>query len=706
MSSLSLVIGFFLTACETIEPGPLKKQPLDNSNDSITNKVLGKGVSGVKEKDHETKGGQQQNSSPINQVEIYQGSGLMVDKSNHLNNRAQAEGKYILNFENAELIEVIRVVLNDTLNKNYVLDPRVIGKVSLRTIKPLTEESLLSTLEMVLQLNNAVLVKSGNSYQIQLATTAIPSSSSPKLSGSSLSPGFQIRIIPLSFVGAKQMVDILKPLLAPTALLKTDVVRNLIMVTGTSEQLENIEETVNIFDVDTLQGLSFGLFHLNYVDPETINKELSEIFGSSEGGPLEEMFKILPIERLNAILVITPQPKYIEQLKTWLTRLDRSKTGVSGSVHVYRVQHIKAVELAATLNDIFNQTGTMTRSKSASLAPGSKSTTLSNKTDTATTSNTPSSNSSLSNTNKRGNITGIGEVRITADEVNNTLITVATTPDYKIVREVITELDVMPLQVHIDASILSVNLDDSIKYGVKWTFDNIPNGEYSGIADLALSTPTSGFSYLISKSSNVKASIDALAERKNISVISSPSLMVLNNQEARIQVGDKVPIRTSQSTNTNSGSANPIQTSSIEMLETGVTLKVTPRVNSGGVVIMDIEQSVDTPSKTQTSSIDSPSVLKRSINSSVVVDSEETVVLGGLISDNIEDSKSGIPLLMDLPWVGDLFSSTSRQKTRNELIVLITPRVVQNQTDARAVTRDYKKQLTGIYNVLPKLKDK
>jgi general secretion pathway protein D len=559
---------------------------------------------------------------------------------------------------------------------------------------------------MVLQLNNAVLVKSGNSYQIQLATTAIPSSSSPKLSGSSLSPGFQIRIIPLSFVGAKQMVDILKPLLAPTALLKTDVVRNLIMVTGTSEQLENIEETVNIFDVDTLQGLSFGLFHLNYVDPETINKELSEIFGSSEGGPLEEMFKILPIERLNAILVITPQPKYIEQLKTWLTRLDRSKTGVSGSVHVYRVQHIKAVELATTLNDIFNQTGTMSRSKSASLAPGSKSTTLSNKTDTATTSNTPSSNSSLSNTNKRGNITGIGEVRITADEVNNTLITVATTPDYKIVREVITELDVMPLQVHIDASILSVNLDDSIKYGVKWTFDNIPNGEYSGIADLALSTPTSGFSYLISKSSNVKASIDALAERKNISVISSPSLMVLNNQEARIQVGDKVPIRTSQSTNTNSGSANPIQTSSIEMLETGVTLKVTPRVNSGGVVIMDIEQSVDTPSKTQTSSIDSPSVLKRSINSSVVVDSEETVVLGGLISDNIEDSKSGIPLLMDLPWVGDLFSSTSRQKTRNELIVLITPRVVQNQTDARAVTRDYKKQLTGIYNVLPKLKDK
>lgn len=705
------MISLFLTACETIEPGPLKKQPLDDSSNSITNKILGKGVSGIKEKDHETKGGQQQNSSPINQVEIYQGSGLMVDKSSHLNNRAPAEGKYILNFENAELVEVIRVVLNDTLNKNYVLDPRVIGKVSLRTIKPLTEESLLSTLEMVLQLNNAVLVKSGNSYQIQLASTAIPSSSSPKLSGSSLSPGFQIRIIPLAFVGAKQMVDILKPLLAPTALLKTDVVRNLIMVTGTSEQLENIEETVNIFDVDTLQGLSFGLFHLNYVDPETINKELSEIFGSSEGGPLEEMFKILPIERLNAILVITPQPKYIEQLKTWLTRLDRAKTGVSGSVHVYRVQHIKAVELAATLNDIFNQTGAMTRSKSASLAPGSKSTTLSNKTETATASNSSSSsnssiNNSSSSSTKRGNITGIGEVRITADEVNNTLITVATTPDYKIVREVITELDVMPLQVHIDASILSVNLDDSIKYGVKWTFDNIPNGEYSGIADLALSTPTSGFSYLISKSSNVKASINALAERKNISVISSPSLMVLNNQEARIQVGDKVPIRTSQSTNTNSGSANPIQTSSIEMLETGVTLKVTPRVNSGGVVIMDIEQSVDTPSKTQTSSIDSPSVLKRSINSSVVVDSEETVVLGGLISDNVEDSKSGIPLLMDLPWIGDLFSSTSRQKTRNELIVLITPRVVQNQTDARAVTRDYKKQLTGIYNVLPKLKDK
>ncbi len=696
-----------LSACHYLQPGPLAKRPLEENK---TQALLKKAKQDSKT--FTTENAQTTIKNTFSNAEIYRGNGQVIANTIKPSAKSQrtGEGKYVLNFENAELAEVIRVILTDTLNKNYTLDPKVSGKVSLRTVKALSTEELLATLEMVLQINNAVLVKSGNAYLIHPATTAVPANTETHLAGAALPAGFQVRIIPLAYVSAKEMLEVLKPLVSPTSLLKIDTVRNLIMVTGTSEQLENIEQTVNMFDVNMLKGLSFGLFPLANVDAETVDKELSQIFGYGEGGPREDLFKILPIERLNAILVITPQANYLDQIKTWLARLDKSKTGVSGSVHVYKIQHIKAVDLADILNDIFSQTGSTsssTKSKKPSLAPGLKSKTLSNKTEATPESDTVSATHHSPRSSSSAGFSGIGEIHITPDEINNSLIIVASAADYKIVHGVINEIDIMPLQVHIDASILAVNLGDNLEFGLNWKFDDSLGGNYTGVGilgSLALDSATSGFTYLIRKSRDVQAMLKALAEQKDISVLSSPSLMVLNNQEARIQVGDQVPVRTTQSTNTSSDSTNPIQTSSIEMRETGVMLKVTPRVNASGVVIMEIEQSVDTPSKTKTSAIDSPTILKRSINSSVVVDSEETVVLGGLISEEVEDNRTGIPWLMDLPWVGEFFSSTQRSKTRNELVVLITPRVVNDQADARAVTRDYKKQLTGIYNELPAMK--
>lgn len=716
-----------LTSCELLEPGLFKKQPLNKTvkRDKLT-------------KTPPPADSQAGASLTEDKVEIYQGSGAFVEKhkSQAQSTRQGRNGQYVLNFENADLIEVVRVVLDETLKRNYTIDPKVTGKVSLRTTKPLTEAELLSTLEMILQMNNAVLSRLNKGYQIQPALSALSSGVSSNVKGMPMSAGFQLRIIPLLFVSAKQMQEILKPLIPTTATIQIDTNRNLLMVAGNAEQLENIEQTVNIFDVDSMQGLSFGLFPLNSVDPETVNKELGEIFGYSSGGPMEDMFKIVPIERLNAILVITPQAQYLEQIKQWLARLDRSKLGAKGGVHVYRAQHLKAIDLATTLNDIFGQTTNSTRKvNKTSLASGKKPVQASNKSDKSESGNSSASSatmgldSSLGGANSSNNssgilgsgsnalgstrgqsrglggIAGLGEIRLIADEVNNTLVIVANAKDYKTVYDLLIQLDVMPLQVHIDASILSVNLTDDIKYGVEWKFNSAAGGK-TGIGmlgDLALDAAFPGFSYIISKGEDVKAILHALAENKEITVVSSPSLMVLNNQEAKIQVGDQVPIRTSQSTNT-SGSVDPIQTSSIEMRDTGVTLKVTPRVNSSGVVIMDIEQSVDTPSSTSTSNIDSPTILKRSINSSVAIDGGETVILGGLISDNIENDVTGVPFLKDIPGLGALFSTTNRNKKRNELIVLITPEVVYNKSDAREVTREYKSRLGNIFEDLSSLK--
>lgn len=640
----------------------------------------------------------------VDPVEIFRGTGVFVgsSRSSDSERKSGREGVYTLNFENAELAEVIRIIIADTLKKNYVIDPKITGKVSMRTTKPLTEDELLSTLEMLLKFNNAVLLKKGDTFQVQLATNALESGVKPKIAGKDANTGQQLRIIPLSFVSANQIYEIIKPLLPSSAVVKVDTSKNLIMIVGNSELLDNVEETINLFDVNTLQGLSFGLFPLHHVDPETIEKELSEIFGYNAGGPLEDLFKIVPIERLNALLVITPQAQYLEQIKVWLTRLDRAKKGAKGSVHVYRVQHVKATDLAATLNEIFVGGNTATAGRRTTVAPGQQSDKISNRQEKpiAMQATSPRPPASASSTDRVGDV---GAIRIIPDEANNSVFVVASDADYTIIKDVIKQLDVMPLQVHIDASILSVQLNDNIKYGMEWAFNNTLDGQYTGVGtlgDLAIQAAFPGFSYIISKARDVRAVLHALAEKKDINVISSPSLMVLNNQEAVIQVGDQVPVRTTESINTG-GANNPIQTSAIEMRDTGVMLKVKPRVNAGGVVIMDIEQSVDTPSKTSTSSIDSPTILKRSITSSVAVDSGETIVLGGLISETVEDSQDGIPLLKDIPGIGSLFGTSARNKIRNELIVLITPQAVENRADARSVTREYKRKLHGIFAIPP-----
>jgi general secretion pathway protein D len=724
--SIILLGSILLPACQPIGPEPFKKLPVEE----VSAVDADSGKKTIPQLSNDKSGKPKKKPT----YEIYQGSGAMVGSLSDKEQRyaASRDGKFTLNFESAELAEVAKVILGDTLHVNYTINPKVSGKVSLQTSRPLTEEELLPTLELLLQANNAALLKNGDVYRIEPAASAASSGNAAKLAfpGKELPVGFQVRVVPLRYVSAKEMEEILKPMLAPASLLRADSARNLLLLAGTETELQSIQETVELFDVNYMQGMSFGIFPLANVDALTADKELAEIFDYGSGGSLEKMFKTLPIERLNALLVITPQAKYLEQARSWIERLDRANTTGAGGVSVYRVQHVKAVDLAATLGDIF-MTGAQSGVKPPSVALGRSGTQIGGKTTggaaTQPSASAPASSTSPASSAARNTARGaaggvrvgnMGEVRIIPDEGNNSLIIVAAAQDYEIIRNVIRQLDVMPLQVHIDASILSVDLSDDLKYGVEWTFNSGVNG-YSGvgtIGDIAAgveAAATGGFSYVLSHASDVKAVITALEDKNALTVLSSPSLMVLNNQEANIQVGDQIPIRTSQSSPTNVGGSstepvdvnNIVQTSGIEMTDTGVTLKVTPRVNSGGMVLMDIEQNVDSAKQTTSSGIDSPTILKRSITSSVAISSGETVVLGGLISEENTDNRSGVPLLMDIPYLGNLFSTTERKKTRSELIVLITPQVVGTIADARSITEEYKRKMTGLYYELPALKD-
>lgn len=694
-ASCLVVMGLTLSSCELLGPKQAAKLPLTPVK-TEQNDVIYKGL---------------QNKAAVAETaqakpELFPGTNRFVPDTaaQHRKTKRGGEGTYSLNFDEADLGEVAKVILSDILGQNYVLSPKVAGKVTLQTTDPLSKDELIPTLEMLLRMNNAVLIKDASIYHIEPDSEALYSSSfsAPGAGGRT---GFQVRVIPIRNVAVQDLIDVIKPLVQEKTILNVDGARNIMIASGTPDELARVMDMVSTFDIDVLKGRSFGLFPLTHVDAETIIKELEEVFNKKTKGDETDFFRFIPIERLNAVMAITHQARYLKDIESWVLRLDRANTASGGGVNVYKVQHVDAVELAATLNEIF--AGGQKKDKSAKVAPGTKAVEITTK------KQTDSQKTSASNTETGdAKVSDVGEVRIIADEANNSVIIVATAQEYEVIRPVINQLDSMPLQVLIDATIAEVTLTDNLVYGIQWFLKEGSSGVGSGLGKASLSdlavagaaaSATGGLS-LLYNSGSIKALLSAEATDGNVNVISSPSLMVLNNQEASIQVGEEIPLRTSQSTNvTNVGGTDSTQTSGglvtsgIQQRKTGVKLTVKPRVNANGLVIMDIEQSVENAQQTKTSGIDSPSIQTREISSSVAVQSGETIVLGGLIKDDDTDNKAGIPFLHELPLIGALFGNTTKNKIKTELVVLITPRVVGTRQDARLITDEFKRKLTGIY---------
>jgi len=620
-------------------------------------------------------------------------------------------GSYTLNFDDADLAEVAKTILSDSLGENYVLSPEVKGKVTLQTTQALTKEELLPTLEMVLRMNNAALVKDNNIYHIEPAGNALYTSD---ISVGGNMTGYQTRVIPVRNVAADEIAKLLKPLVQEKTILQTDNNRNILVASGSADEVQRVVEMVGTFDTDVLKGRSFALFTLAHAEPEAIIKELEAVFNnkSSDKDTSSGFFRFIPIERLNAILAISHQARYLPDIESWVFRLDKANTASGGGVNVYKVQHVDAVELADTLNEIFNSAPK--KNKAATVAAGEQTAEISSSNESESRHQ-----STISQAMGDASVSNVGKVRIIADEPNNSIVIVATAQEYEVIRPIINQLDVMPLQVLIDATIVEVDLKNDLKYGMQWSFDtgnfhnlltNIGSGSLKDIG------PVTGYSLFYS-GGTAKAVLNALAEKSAINVIASPSLMVLNNQEAFINVGDKVPIATSQSTNTNSVNVTPtssilptnnnnvsaIVSNNIQMVDTGVTLKITPRVNSGGLVLMKIEQEANQAIPTTTSTLNSPTIQQRKINSSIAVKNGETIVLGGLIREEASNGLTGMPILSDIPYIGSLFGTTTKNSNKTELVILITPRVVQNEKNARDVTNEFKRKLTGIYQDTPRV---
>jgi general secretion pathway protein D len=295
-----------------------------------------------------------------------------------------------------------------------------------------------------------------------------------------------------------------------------------------------------------------------------------------------------------------------------------------------------------------------------------------------------------------------------ADTRNNALLIYATAAEYELVNAALGKLDIVPLQVLIEATIAEVTLNDTLKYGLEWFFDvgnhtitfNTTNVKTSQPRRSNLIfTQAPGLSWLFA-TSDVRVVLNALTAITDVNVISSPTLLVLDNEPARLQVGDQVPIaiRSAQSlTDVDAPIVNEI-----EYRDTGVILDIIPRVNSSGLVVLDIIQEVSDVGATSTAAGTTvtegitPTISQRRIASTVAVNSGETIALGGLIRDSNTEAVTGVPLLSDIPILGNLFKTTSDIKRRTELLVLLTPRVVRNSGDARTITEDLRRRLRAV----------
>jgi general secretion pathway protein D len=645
-----------------------------------------------------------------------------------------AAGNISLDFADTDIREVCAEILGNILKVNYTIDPAVHGTASLKTVHPLTRAQLLPTLQTLLAGNGAALVLSGDIYRV------VPSVTAKSAVGGSNGIAGSV-VVPLHYVAADTLAKVLTPYVGASGMITPEPASNALIVSGDPDTRDALISLIESFDIDALAGQSYALMPVPSGGAKDFASSLEQAFRASRGDALAGLVRVLPMDRVNAVLVVTPNPATLEQMQRVYSLLDETQRQHTRSWHVYYLQDSNANDTAYVLQEAFTpndvtatppNSGQIAAQQAAELpgvngaggnplgsavgggstSPGAGQATPSLMPAATTqagyspgaTAGASSANpllGGLDQTASQGTPEGM---RIIPNDQNNALLIYATDEEYGTVEAMLRKIDILPLQVKIDATIAEVTLNDALQYGTQFFFraggingilsnatQSLQNSNLSA-AELGTSFP--GFVIGGSGLSGAPLAISALQAVTKVQVLSSPEIMVLDNQPAELQVGSLVPYLTSSSQSTLVNNAPVIN--SVSYAQTGVVMIVTPRVNSGGMVTLDITQQVsevDTNPPPQATAVDSPTFDDRTVHSRVVVQDGQTVGLAGLITDNVSRANNGIPWLKDIPILGALAGTQNNQRTRTELLVLITPHVVQDERDARELTQDMREQL-------------
>ncbi|OCW28070.1 type II secretion system protein GspD [Pseudomonas aylmerensis] len=620
--------------------------------------------------------------------------------------KEEGSGDIVFNFQDQPIEAVINSVMGDLLHENYSIAQGVKGNVSFSTSKPVDKQQALSILETLLSWTDNAMIRQGQRYVILPANQAVAGKLVPQMPVAKPSSGLSARLFALRYISATEMQKLLKPFARENAFLLVDPARNVLSLAGTPDELANYQDTIDTFDVDWLKGMSVGVFGLQRASVAELMPELQSLFGPDSGMPLAGMLRFLPIERTNSVVAISSQPQYLSEVGDWIRTIDEGG-GNEPQMYVYDVRNMKASDLAKYLRQIYGN-GAIKDDTPARVAPGLRTTTLSSLNSSGGgLQNTPPPPADEPEATEETppavpDKSLEAGTRITAQQSSNQLLVRTRPAQWKEIEAAIKRLDNPPLQVQIETRILEVKLTGELDLGVQWYLGRLAGNSASttvanasgsqgalGGGGAGLGATDSLFYSFVS--SNLQVALHALETNGRTQVLSAPSLVVMNNQPAQIQVGDNIPI---SQTTVNTGDADTTL-SSVEYVQTGVILDVVPRINPGGLVYMDIQQQVsdaENPGSNSDTPVN-PRISTRSVSTQVAVQSGQTVLLGGLIKQDNAESVSAVPYLGKIPGLRWLFGNTSKSKDRTELIVLITPKVITSNGQARQVTDDYRQQM-------------
>lgn len=594
------------------------------------------------------------------------------------------------NFTNAPIENVAEIILGERLGYNYVIDATIKKTLNFRSSRPIPAEKIFSVLETTLSSIDLIIEKREDVYFILPRTKAKSSSHATHghIEPSNDDNGFGTQFFPLKFANANELSEVLSPFLSnPKTQLFVHQAENMVVVTGSGQERRLITQIVNMFDIDLLSNMSFALLPVTTADINSLIRELDVIFQQSRLKDENKSIVFMPVQRLNSLLIVANSQTTLKQASTWITRLDRGDIGDKPKLYVYYLKHANATEVVSILHALYGDT------KNTAASPTIQAESENNITSDdvrAQSAQDKIINHTASNNALPKNMKYIPDTK------NNALYLLIPQSTFNEIETVLNHLDKAPRQILIEAIIAEVKLDDRLKYGVQW-FLNSDSGKntFSLLANTASPQPSlNGFSYVLNKA-DVRAVITALDSVTDVNILSSPQLLVMDSETAILQVGDQVPITKQSRINTNSQDTSSI-INTVELKDTGIILKVSPRINGEKSVTIEITQEVSNVIETTSSGIDSPTIQQRKISSKVLVESGQSILLGGLIRNSQQDTRTGIPGLMNIPLIGNLFSGREVKTNRTELLIMLSPKIIENTADIKRAVSALAKHLKGI----------
>jgi general secretion pathway protein D len=618
-----------------------------------------------------------------------------------------APGKYSINIDNASIADAAKLILGETLSQNYVLDPRVQGTITLSTSRPLSSSAMLDAFEAALRLNGAALVENDGVTKIVALQEVLDGElGNADLGNEGTTQGWGVSAIPLRNVKASAMMTLLDSFIARSGSVRASNAGNMILLRGTAAERQNLVDVVLSFDVDQMKGQTASMAILSNAKPDDMASKLSTIFAEDTALSGPNAVKVIPLERLNGVIVIANSSAKVKRALNWVRRLDREST-TDTNYYVYQVQNGSAADYAKILTATFTEGGA-SAGLTAEVAPDKDASQITSGPETPP--GTPGEQpvealeqgeqpSALPQDTARAAEPQGGDVsskiRFTPNLANNTIVIRASPREYRKILATLKQMDAPGVQVQINTVIAEVRLNDNLRYGVQAYLksSDASGGVFNGNA-LTLRPSFPGFNFFIGGAADPRVVIDALTAVTKVRIVSSPSVVVLENEKATIKVGDQVPIKVQTIQRDTGGS-----TDSFEYRDTGVILTVKPRVNSNGLVTIELGQelsSVVAGTGGSTTEAENPTFSQRFITSKVSVQNSQTVLLGGLISGQADREKNGVPIVEKVPVIGDLLGSNKKSGSRNELIVFITPNIIQNAHDASRLSKELRDKMRGL----------